>query len=115
MGTNYYAHLDVCSHCQRASEVIHIGKQSSGWAFNFHGTDSIRSWEDWKIDLRKPTTKILDEYGQVISYEDFKEVVSSQKNSGTNHYYYCMEKHPEATRNMWLDPEDFCFSEGEFC
>lgn len=41
MGTNYYLHTDVCKHCKRSADRVHIGKSSSGWPFLFRG---YRKW-----------------------------------------------------------------------
>lgn len=113
MGTNYYAHLDTCPHCDRA-EVIHIGKKSHGWEFSFHGTDSIRSWADWKVELQRSTARIFDEYGRKYTFEEFAEVVTSQKGTGQNHFDYCKVHHPSYVEGLWKDDEGFCFNEGEF-
>lgn len=74
MGTNFYAHTNVCPHCGRPEEAIHIGKSSMGWKFVFHmpriqseeppyhTEHRWKSIEDFKNWLREQT--IVDEYGR---------------------------------------------------
>jgi hypothetical protein len=116
MGTNFYAHLDVCPHCDRPSEVIHIGKRSGGWSFHFHGTDTIRSWEDWQVELKRSLTVILDEYGTRHTFEEFRRVVEDSRDSDGNHYDYCHGRYddPRYLEKLWKDEEGYAFSEGEF-
>ena len=116
MGTNYDAHLNVCPHCERAEEIIHIGKSSWGWTFSFHGTDSIRSWNDWQTELKRSTTRIYDEYGERISYEDFAKLVEERKYQPNNHAAQCLNGTiNDKYTTHWLDAEGNSFSEGEFC
>ena len=75
MGTNYYLHIGPCGECGRPKEVIHIGKSSMGWTFSFHGTEEIRSYQDWIKFIEKTGGIIRDEYNEVMSLEEFKEWV----------------------------------------
>lgn len=118
MGTNYYAHIDCCEHCGRPEEIIHIGKQSCGWEFTFHGTDLIRSWKDWQVELNRSNAKIVDEYGRQIAFPLFKIMVEKHKGE-MNHKRWCETEGDELERRhaelCWLDPEGWSFQEGEFC
>jgi len=83
MGTNYYLLKDVCKHCGRGDDKIHLGKCSSGWAFTFrgyrendpnNGIDGVKveCIEDWLNLIRHtPNSKIVDEYGREENQEDF--------------------------------------------
>ena len=51
MGMNYYKRTVKCDCCGEI-ENLHIGKSSFGWTFNFMGTEKIRSFADWKIELK---------------------------------------------------------------
>lgn len=98
MGTNYYLYVDVCEHCNRADEEIHIGKRSFGWVFGIQGfsgmwnfketttkfmedigLEFIKSWKDWKkIFSKMPDNwQIIDEYGQRQEKKEFIKYVES--------------------------------------
>lgn len=83
MGTNYYAIKNKIS--LRPSSV-HIGKSSLGHKFLFRGYSgeelgidyeklNISSVEDWKKYLYDNELVILDEYDELISYDDFFDMV----------------------------------------
>jgi len=112
MGTNYYHETNICECCQRC-DVTHIGKSSYGWMFTFHGTDTIRSWAEWKEALK--SGRIRDEYGELVTAERFGELVEAKRSEQLNHTLYCRNEHPaHAERNCWLDPEGHPFSSSEF-
>lgn len=116
MGTNYDAHLNVCQHCDRAEEVVHIGKSSVGWTFSFHGTDHFRSWNDWKAELKRSTTRIVDEYGQRHTFEEFEKLIEGKRDQPNNHAAQVASgKINDKYGAHWLDEEGHSFSEGEFC
>lgn len=79
MGTNYYVIKDKCHHCNRGDREYHIGKSSGGWAFTFQGYpfDGLTSWSKWKEYIKDKL--IEDEYGDVISYEEFVKLVEVYK------------------------------------
>ena len=103
MGTNYYAVKVKPS----ISEPIHIGKSSMGWLFLFQSHNE--TWSDppviWNTYeqvmewLKKYTVDtheyvILDEYDEVIDYDDFKKYVDyKQKDKhcldNPENFYYC--------------------------
>lgn len=105
MGTNYYHHEEVCDHCGHAKSVTHIGKSSVGWTFIFHGTNEIRSYQDWLTRLRAGG-RIVDEYGRVVPLDEFEKLVAAKKD-GSNHAI----NYPSGS---WLDQEGHGFSGGEF-
>ncbi|NCA67055.1 MAG: hypothetical protein EOM87_03210 [Clostridia bacterium] len=88
MGTNYYLHVNVCSHCNKPDEIMHPGKKSFGWAFSIRGynrydislliaakfeIDCIQSWRSWKRILKGMPKEwvIKDEYSRIISKNRF--------------------------------------------
>lgn len=98
MGTNYYA---VERKFSLHRNIIHIGKSSGGWKFNFQGYQdyeldwnkphiSINSVEDWKAFLsNKEEYGILNEYDEEISYEDFFNMVEEkQKENNKDDFRY---------------------------
>jgi hypothetical protein len=93
MGTNYYLMTDVCPHCGRSEEKVHIGKSSAGWSFSFraykaecgtlmHDGVSITTTQDWRDILSGGL--IMDEYDREISESDFWMMVY-KKRGGRNH------------------------------
>lgn len=88
MGTNYYAVKNRAT----ISDPIHIGKSSIGWRFNFQVQNN--KWNDppviWNTFeqvcdwLKKHTVDtnnyvIIDEYDEIISYDDFIEMVQKKQ------------------------------------
>lgn len=60
-------------------EVVHIGKSSVGWKFLFNHNDwqyftNIEEMKEWLKDQ-----EIESEYGKVISFEDFWEMVEKKQ------------------------------------
>lgn len=125
MGTNYYARVNCCSHCNRYDQ-IHIGKSSMGWAFSFRGYTkqgyfselperfehlTIRSFQDWKTFLENPDVNIYDEYGDQISKEDFFSLVKAKQGGkvSANEYSPYIDK-----STVWVDDEGNSFSSTEF-
>lgn len=133
MGTNYYWIKDACDKCGRGDDSIHIGKSSFGWTFNFHGTDEIRSWKEWREALAGQ--KIEDECGRTITLDELATLVHA-KLSGINHARIVLGRNlTDADRkymvdyptdmlvrysglrflgDSWLDDEGHGFSGGEF-
>lgn len=79
MGTNYYAHntKNACDKCGRGAEEHHIGKASFGWKFLFNPFK--RSYKEWIKYLKEEACKIVDEYGKIVTLEDFIENVQSKQ------------------------------------
>lgn len=82
MGTNYYVVEDVCPHCNRGADKIHIGKSSGGWPFTVHviPENGINSWQDWHTFLKDKN--IQDEYGRNVSLDELNELVVSKRMYG---------------------------------
>ena len=123
MGTNYYVTENHFDCCNRYDIKYHIGKKSYGWAFSFRGyqCDGLTSWQKWKEYLA--TATIADEYGDVIPYDKFVEIVESygnpnyvhpdgrknlvQNTEGRREGWFCSD-------NGWDDPEGYSFTRTEF-
>ena len=75
MGTNYYVALDVCPHCGRGEDSLHIGKSSAGWVFslNTHPEHGIKSLEGWQNFLRGKM--VFDEYGSRVTLAELLRVI----------------------------------------
>lgn len=84
MGTNYYLHENVCEHCGRGDDSIHIGKSSAGWCFSLHVINE--AWEDdkiinlelWKAKWAEPGTIIKNEYGEIITQEKMLAIITER-------------------------------------
>jgi len=117
MGTNFYAHTDVCKCCNRPREKMHIGKSSMGWTFSFHAIkdlydyEDIVSYKDWLKILSKKNVKIYDEYGEECLLKDFLAMVEDRRDATNNHAIMCKDDEYD---NSFLDEEGNSFSEGEF-
>ena len=83
MGTNYYLHRDVCPHCGRSEERLHIGKSSAGWCFGLHviPEQSINDLSDWMAEFNKPNAKIVDEYGNPVTPEEMRSQIADRKST----------------------------------
>lgn len=70
MGTNYYHELDVCLHCNRGKDRLHIGKSSAGWCFSLHVYPEDESLPQnltmWHERFKTPGSRIIDEYGNIV-------------------------------------------------
>lgn len=136
MGTNYDAHINCCDKCERPEYVLHIGKSSAGWTFSFRGYRNyyvnettelnIDTWRKWQLFLKQPNVKIYNEYGEVISYDDFYNIVEQKKNEPFNHAKLTLEKSDkifykpefvseEYIKQNWIDEDGNSFSDTEFC
>lgn len=79
MGTNYYLHRNICPHCGRADEELHIGKSSAGWCFSLHVTDEITSLDDWKKLFAEEGAVIKDEYGDIETVETMLRTITQRR------------------------------------
>lgn len=134
MGCNYYLRSKPCLQCGHAKNEKHIGKSSGGWQFHFRGyrEDALTSYEEWLIQLSDLGREIVDEYGEVISLEDFKDKVA-RKQDGINHFRIIMntpntdnerdylKRNPpryydiDYNQRCWIDHEGYAFTGWEFC
>lgn len=84
MGTNYY----IVKNGPSCQDPIHIGKSSIGWMFNFQRQNekwheppivwnTFNQVKDWlkKYTVDSTDYVIIDEYDEIISYDDFIEMV----------------------------------------
>jgi hypothetical protein len=93
MGTNYYLHTEVCPHCGRSDEPLHIGKSSAGWCFSLHvyPDKGISTLEDWKDIWSNPKSVINDEYSRTVTPEDMLDTIA-------NRYWHGVQN----TSHRWL-------------
>lgn len=110
MGTNYYVKRCSCKTCGHIPEQEHIGKSSVGWTFTFRGTTVCRSWEQWQEYLKGRV--IVDEYGRIVTLQEFKELVESKVDQPHNHYDYCLKKGYEG--GTFKDDEGHAFIDDVF-
>jgi hypothetical protein len=77
MGTNYYAHLDVCKTCGSSEEVVHLGKSSAGWRFlfNFHAGRYYKDYPELLNFLDSEVDIIKTEYGEEVEINTFLALV----------------------------------------
>ena len=77
MGTNYYARLNYCEHCQRFDEIA-LGKSSGGWCFTLHVYPEKRI--NTLDDLMKyiGNAPIYNEYDVRVSKKHFLDVVTER-------------------------------------
>ena len=81
MGTNYYLHKNICGHCGRSDERIHIGKSSGGWCFSLcvHPWDGINDLPEWVEEWK--TGVIKDEYGKTVTPEEMTRIITEREGS----------------------------------
>lgn len=91
MGTNYYLETEVCPHCHRSAERLHIGKSSAGWCFSLHvdAEISINSLDDWRERWSAPRSRIVDEYGRQYTPQEMVDCITKRhrERSPTPGYY----------------------------
>lgn len=93
MGTNYYAFKKLecsgpCEHCSVSEDDprTHLGKSSFGWKFIFRAQSTWgkgAALDDW-LDLVDNADHIEDEYGMVLSKDEFLARVM-RKQHGRSH------------------------------
>ena len=130
MSTSYYHRTNICDCCSRYEER-HIGDSSVGWEFQFQAYEEIRSWKDWKKELR--VGRIFDEYGREMSYYDFvmmvnrmgpgKTICQGDKTKVLRNFLDYVENDPihgqiavdyKNPKLHWKDEEGFSFSIPQF-
>ena len=130
MSTSYYHRTNICDCCNRYEER-HIGDSSVGWEFQFQAYEEIRSWKDWKKELR--VGRIFDEYGREMSYYDFvmmvnrmgpgKTICQGDKTKVLRNFLDYVENDPihgqiavdyKNPKLHWKDEEGFSFSIPQF-
>ncbi len=118
MGTNYYLHRDICPHCGRGDERLHIGKSSAGWCFSLHvdADEGINSLDDWKALWSAPHTKIVDEYGREHSCDQMLETILERawpQRERSLEYYAANQAEPGPNNLMRHAINRFCVGHGE--
>ena len=117
MGTNYYAVRNKPT----TQEPIHIGKSSAGWLFCFQRHNDTWSdppvvWNTWtqiKTWLKENTVDktdyvIIDEYDEVITLDDFIEMVEEKQRDK-----FCKANKDNFTYSDNVD--GYRFSNEDFC
>ena len=120
MGTNYYWHVKPCHACKHPENQYHIGKSSYGWSFSFQALDRCDSplprpivcANDWR-EVFKGEGKIVDEYGEEHTEEQFWGMVEKKKD-GLNHSKEMEGDLRQSMYKSWVDSEGHSFSEGYF-
>ena len=121
MGTNYYAYRNACEHCGRGDDELHIGKSSGGWTFSFQAYKQFETWDEkepidnydkWISVLSEPGVVLRNEYGEVVSLEEFMKLVERKKDASLN-YTDCVKHHPIWSKHhgesCWLDDKGHSF------
>jgi hypothetical protein len=86
MGTNYYLHRNLCRHCGRSNEPMHIGKSSAGWCFALHvipelGINDLPDWQrEWETGF------IKDEYGDALDATAMLRVITERRWRDESHW-----------------------------
>jgi hypothetical protein len=77
MGTNYYWEGGD----GRGRTRLHIGKSSNGWCFSLHviASENIHDLEDWERVWQTCMGKILNEYGDKISPEQMRKIITERR------------------------------------
>jgi len=125
MGTNYYLATDVCPHCGRAKERIHVGKSSLGWPFLFRGYRAwppdgvphpITSAGEWRQFMEQAIAMgavLYDEYDERVDPEQFWGMVVS-KLAETRGPDACPGYRHGERKSEWFDSEGYRFCDNEF-
>jgi len=97
MGMNYYLRKNPCSACGHSGEKMHIGKNSWGWQFHFHGDRDlgITSYGHWLKLFDDEGKEIINEDGDILTKRAFQDIVLRSLN-GKN-YYNVISGKPECT------------------
>ena len=114
MGTNYYIKENECEKCGRHEE-IHLGKSSTGWqfSFQFNGGKFYKNVEEMKKWLQGKTIK--NEYGEIVSEEDFWKMVDEKQIKGNlNHAEYMKKEYPCAEYGDQFIIDGYSFSDCTF-
>ena len=93
MGTNYYSvkrgmeKLDSESFwgARGNEDILHIGKSSGGWCFSLHIIPelNIHDLPGWVPYLLDPDRLIVDEYREVLTYEEMIAKITDRRSNRT--------------------------------
>lgn len=97
MGTNYY----LVKNRPSINGGLHIGKSSAGWRFLFNKPSiwevdkPLNTFEQWRDYLKECTDSgshvIMDEYDNVIPYENFIKMVEEKQKENNPNMFQCCE------------------------
>lgn len=122
MSTNFYLHLNACTHCNTSTAVMHIGKRSAGWTFLWRGHKDagVLSMKDWQEQFKNTSHVIKDEYGLVFSVSEFMSMIESI-NYNSSHFLaedffnYQYKNCFGPTNAIRVDDEGAEFCDSTFC
>jgi len=116
MGTNYY----VVRNRPSQMEPVHIGKSSFGWMFCFQTQNetwrdvpvvwnTYKQVKDWlkKYTVDDPKYVIIDEYDEIIPFEEFIKLVDRKQNDPD-----CRKNPNNFTHSRNVD--GYRFTDGDF-
>ena len=109
MGTNYYAvKKEPCLY----GRVIHIGKSSAGWFFQFHDCEYFHTFNQFKtfLDERVRTGEyvIFNEYDEQIEPDRLLKLIENKQND-----YHCKRNPENFTYCKNID--GYRFTDDDFC
>ncbi len=86
MGTNYYAKTNICKHCNRGEDNIHIGKSSMAWRFavEIH-EDYYKTFSEFLDFLDSDDIEIVNEYGKKVTFKELHDLIEA-KCVGKSHF-----------------------------
>jgi hypothetical protein len=81
VGTNFYLIENVCPHCSRGDERLHIGKSSAGWCFSLHvhPDNGINNLADWEARWNRDDAVIADEYGHSVTPNEMMDRITKRE------------------------------------
>ena len=125
MGTNYYLRTEICPHCDREKERIHVGKSSGGWPFLFRGyrkwpPDGLphpiitaREWREFLTAAEARGGALYDEYGQRQELTEFWAHIERKRAETEGPSLSPQYQHGEREYE-WFDAEGYRFCDNEF-
>jgi hypothetical protein len=128
MGTNYFLHTNICPHCKRSENQVHIGKSSMGWPFLFRGYPEKDCWPDgiphpitgaleWEELMRVAIEKggaIIDEYGTHHTFDEFWQMVRRKQEDTRGEAEWLRGRHSANSTSDWRDVHGYRFSGSDF-
>lgn len=133
MGTNYYLRTKPCKICGSVKKELHIGKSSCGWQFLFRAypEENIFSYKQWLQEISDPNKEVVNEYGNIISIDEFRDCVENNKRKSMINHYNVFNGTPQNENeleyvkckmfkyipgsNYQKDQEGYSFIIGDFC
>lgn len=124
MGTNYEWREPACPTCHRG-DTTHVGKQSGGWSFLFHGYRhdpedgvtspfgfTVESRVDWRKVFAERAGVLVDEYGATVDdpvawLDGLAAPDRRQQNWEDGHYFAADRRDPRDVEGFRFTPDDF--------